>query len=330
MAANNSSSVDGTAKAALIWLCLAGIIALILFIVYSLKSSRGKKKPARTVIPGIPNEAVVMRAQTAGGVRRRPRTARQRMMTRHQYDDFDDDNEDDFQADLDNMGGSDEDADLNELQQPWKDDEPKEKIGTKKQRKLQEKALKKEQRELQQKEREERKKQEELKRKEKEEEEELLRLQEEKQKEEEMRLKEEQERREHEEYLLLKEAFTVEDEGEAGVLSEQESQALLQEFIDFVKERKVVTLEELAAQFDLRVQEAIKRLEDLQEMGRLTGVMDDRGKFIYISQQELEDVARYVKQRGRIAITELAEASSTLISLKSSEPEINSKLLEVA
>ena len=58
--------------------------------------------------------------------------------------------------------------------------------------------------------------------------------------------------------------------------------------------------------------------------------MDDRGKFIYISQQELEDVARYVKQRGRVAITELAEASSTLISLNSSEPEINSKLLEVA
>ena len=61
-----------------------------------------------------------------------------------------------------------------------------------------------------------------------------------------------------------------------------------------------------------------------------TGVMDDRGKFIYISQQELEDVARYVKQRGRVAISDLAEASSTLISLKSSESEINSKLLEVA
>ena len=58
--------------------------------------------------------------------------------------------------------------------------------------------------------------------------------------------------------------------------------------------------------------------------------MDDRGKFIYISQEELEDVARYVKQRGRVAITELAEASSTLISLKSSDSDINNKLLEVS
>ena len=58
--------------------------------------------------------------------------------------------------------------------------------------------------------------------------------------------------------------------------------------------------------------------------------MDDRGKFIYISQQELEDVAQYVKQRGRVAITELAEASSSLISLKSSESDVNNKLLEVS
>ena len=32
-----------------------------------------------------------------------------------------------------------------------------------------------------------------------------------------------------------------------------------------------MTLEELASHFDLRVQDAINRLEDLQEMGRLTG-----------------------------------------------------------
>ena len=57
--------------------------------------------------------------------------------------------------------------------------------------------------------------------------------------------------------------------------------------------------------------------------------MDDRGKFSYSSQQELEDVAQYVKQRGRVAITELAKSSSSLISLKSSESDINNELLEV-
>ena len=96
-------------------------------------------------IPGVQNEAGAMRAQTAGGVRRRPRTARQRMMTRRQFDDYDDDDDND-----DDVGeGSDEEtAALNEAQQPWQDDEPSGKVGTKKLRKLQEKAMKKEQREV--------------------------------------------------------------------------------------------------------------------------------------------------------------------------------------
>ena len=48
--------------------------------------------------------------------------------------------------------------------------------------------------------------------------------------------------------------------------------------------------------------------------------MDDRGKFIYISQEELNNVARYIKQRGRVAISDLAESSNTLISLQGKKP----------
>lgn len=45
------------------------------------------------------------------------------------------------------------------------------------------------------------------------------------------------------------------------------------------------------------------------------GVIDDRGKFIYISQEELDAVAKFVKQRGRVSLTELAENSNRLITL---------------
>lgn len=50
------------------------------------------------------------------------------------------------------------------------------------------------------------------------------------QKEEERKAKEEQERREHEEYLLLKESFAVEDEGQEA-LDEEAQRNLLLEFI---------------------------------------------------------------------------------------------------
>ena len=63
------------------------------------------------------------------------------------------------------------------------------------------------------------------------------------------------------------------------------------------------------------MQEAIDRVKDLLADGQLQGLMDDRGKFISITQSELEAVAKFIKQRGRVSITELAESSNELINL---------------
>lgn len=61
----------------------------------------------------------------------------------------------------------------------------------------------------------------------------------------------------------------------------------------------------------------INRIQTLQSMDRLTGVVDDRGKYIYISLEELDAVAKFMKQRGRVSISELAESSNSLINLQS-------------
>lgn len=60
----------------------------------------------------------------------------------------------------------------------------------------------------------------------------------------------------------------------------------------------------------------INRINHVQEMGLLTGVMDDRGKFIYVSEDELLKVKKFIEQRGRVNIMELAKASSELVNLK--------------
>lgn len=105
---------------------------------------------------------------------------------------------------------------------------------------------------------------------------------------------------------------------------------------------KVVLLEDLASHFGMRTQDAISRLQDLLASGSLTGqlsslllprlpipispiytpslrpttgVIDDRGKFISITPQELDSVAQFIRQRGRVSITELAQASNKLINL---------------
>lgn len=116
--------------------------------------------------------------------------------------------------------------------------------------------------------------------------------------------------------MKLKASFTVEEEGYEEC-SDDEKEDLLKRFIDHIKEKKVVVLEELATQFKLKTQAAIERITDLQADGTLTGVIDDQGKFIYISEQELRDVSEFIRQRGRVSITELVESSNNLINLKS-------------
>ncbi|VDN25076.1 unnamed protein product [Gongylonema pulchrum] len=189
-------------------------------------------------------------------------------------------------------------------------------IGKKKLAKLQAKEERRKQREAELLEREERKKREQ-------EREERMQKEREKQEEEEeaererKRLeREEREKREEEEYQKLREAFVVDEEGFDQV-DEDESRNLLREFEDYIRRTKVVNMAEMASHFNLRTEEAIDRLNFLIQNGTLTGVMDDRGKFIYITPEELQAVAKFINQRGRVSKAELVEYSNKLIGLDS-------------
>lgn len=191
---------------------------------------------------------------------------------------------------------------------------PDHKVGAKKRAKLAAKAEKKIQREAAEREREERKKQQQLLQEERAKQAEKEHTEELRAEEAERKAREDKEKQEYEEYLKMKEAFSVEEEG-----YEQESRDgednLLQQFLAYVKLNKVLVLEDLAAHFGLKTASVVERIQQLQADGTLTGVIDDRGKFIYISEDELEAVAKFVRQRGRVSIAELAENSNNLITL---------------
>ena len=141
------------------------------------------------------------------------------------------------------------------------------------------------------------------------------------------------------------------------------AQALQSRFVDYIQRRKTVALDELAAEFGMRTAEVIKRVQQLEADGGLTGVMDDRGKarstgqglvtllscmlmgnvqhsntcmrktsltnvpcparivpqFIFISPEEMQCVADFIRQRGRIAIAELAARSDQFVDLEPRE-----------
>ena len=127
------------------------------------------------------------------------------------------------------------------------------KVGKKKLLKMEDKAEKKKQREAELLDREARKK-----RLEKEEQERNLQdakeqEKEKKQLEEEQRIREEKERKEQEEYDKLKEAFIVDEEG-FDEDPEEDQENKLEKFIQYIKDTKVVVLEDLAAHFQMKTE----------------------------------------------------------------------------
>ncbi|TXG67852.1 hypothetical protein EZV62_009127 [Acer yangbiense] len=111
--------------------------------------------------------------------------------------------------------------------------------------------------------------------------------------------------------------FSVDAEGTTENEVQGGSQDLLSEFVEYIKKHKCVPLEDLAAEFKLRTQECINRITSLESIGRLSGVMDDRGKYIYISLEEMKAVADYIKRQGRVSISHLASKSNQFIDLES-------------
>eukprot|EP00884_Botryococcus_braunii_P000664 jgi/Botrbrau1/10599/Bobra.0358s0018.1 len=109
--------------------------------------------------------------------------------------------------------------------------------------------------------------------------------------------------------------ISLEQEG-ADADEHEQGEGLLAAFVDYIQTRKTVKLDELAAEFGLRIQDAIDRVQELESQGRISGVMDDRGKFIYISREEMEKVADFIRARGRVAISELANRSNDFIDLE--------------
>jgi DDRGK domain-containing protein 1 len=132
---------------------------------------------------------------------------------------------------------------------------------------------------------------------------------------EQQRLEDEKKRKEEEQYNEWVGAFSVEDTGSVEQLTAEESQGLLQQFVDYIEQRKVVELDELAAEFSLKTAEVVERIKQLEESDMLTGVLDDRGKYIFITPQEFQQVAAFIKRRGRVSISDIVAESNKLINL---------------
>jgi len=268
----------------------SSIIIVIISLTFFLKSKapQAEERPRPVPLPNRPRDGAPRRAQLA-----RNRGARLRAIVPNEDEN---------------------DSEAEDEQAKPEIELPDGKVGAKKRAKLEAKAEKKAARESEEKLRAEKKKMAELEEAERKKQKDEEEAKEKEKEEEERRIKEEKERKDHEEYMKMKEAFSVEEEGyEEG--EQDDSQNLLQDFVNYIKQNKAVIIEDLAARFKLKTQACIDRIKDLQKDDILTGVIDDRGKFIFVSRSEMEAVAKFIKQRGRVSIAELAESSNQLFNL---------------
>ncbi|KAI8463885.1 MAG: DDRGK domain-containing protein 1-like protein [Monoraphidium minutum] len=130
------------------------------------------------------------------------------------------------------------------------------------------------------------------------------------------RAAEERQRREDEEASKWLGQISVEEAGVDAEGGDEGGEAAAARMIAYIRERKMVSIEELATEFRLRSAEVVDRLQALEAAGQLTGVMDERGKFIHISVDEMRAVADFIRKRGRVAIAELAAKSGDFIDLE--------------
>lgn len=146
----------------------------------------------------------------------------------------------------------------------------------------------------------------------------------------EKKAKEEEEKKQQEEFNKWRTMMTVDDEGSGEAEETSEDKDLLRKFVLYIKEHKVVMLEDLAAEFNLHVQDCISRVQGLELMGYVTGVIDDRGKFIYVSEEELSKVAKFINRKGRVSIAAIAAESNKLLDLDAKKTEQDEKDIEEA
>uniref|UniRef100_A0A6B2LAS2 DDRGK domain-containing protein 1 n=1 Tax=Arcella intermedia TaxID=1963864 RepID=A0A6B2LAS2_9EUKA len=138
-------------------------------------------------------------------------------------------------------------------------------------------------------------------------------------------LRQERKKKEEEEYQLLKQAFEVESTG-SHTTEKEEFENNLDEFITYITTTKVVHIDDLSVKYNMQPKEIAEKIELLLKEEKLSGIMDERGKFIYITQEEMQNIAKFIIKRGRVTLSEIARESNKLVDLtpqSHAEPETN-------
>ena len=131
------------------------------------------------------------------------------------------------------------------------------------------------------------------------------------------KVKEEQQKKEEEIYNQWKDMIKIGEEGEGRRDFSDEN--VINEFLNYIKIRKVVSLEDLSGVFKISPNELVEKLNQFENEGRILGIIDDRGKYIYVTEKEMNMIENLFMKRGRINKGDLIKECNKIIKFEPTE-----------
>ena len=133
------------------------------------------------------------------------------------------------------------------------------------------------------------------------------------------RVQEEQKKKEDDIYNQWKDMMKVGEEGEEKMDFTKEE--VINKFLDYIKIRKVISLEDISGTFKLSPNDIVMKLNQFEKEGRILGIIDDRGKYIYITDKEMALIEKMFVNRGRISKADLIKECNRLIRFEPTEED---------
>ena len=133
------------------------------------------------------------------------------------------------------------------------------------------------------------------------------------------KVQEEQKKKDDEIYNQWKDMMKVGEEGEEKMDFKKEE--VINKFLDYIKIRKVVSLEDISGTFKLSTNDIVMKLNQFEQEGRILGIIDDRGKYIYITEKEIGLIEKMFMNRGRISKADLIKECNRLIRFEPTEED---------
>jgi hypothetical protein len=90
---------------------------------------------------------------------------------------------------------------------------------------------------------------------------------------------------------------------------------------EYLIKKKLSLLEDASHKFSLTIKDLVEKIKKIEAEGLISGVFDERGKYLYIEQREWDAVKNYILGKGRLKKSDLMSECAKIIKIPNEEDE---------